>query len=1555
MILMPVASFFYASNPRVMKHQFRCKIAALLLSLAAVPASFAVTNNLALTPPMGWNDWNSYGCGITESAVTNTAYMISTNGMKAAGYQFINIDDCGLSGRDANGVLVANATKFPHGFKWVADITHSLGLKQGVYSDRGTNTCSGLNSPGSYGHEYLDALTFAAWGADYLKEDNCKTVVGSSAFVDYGRMSDGLMKSRRPITFCICGNGLNTQSKGFVSWSPTLGNQWRTTGDIGDTYASMISKIDPNSTTAFLAGPGRWNDPDMLEVGRGGMTDLEYQTHFTMWCVMAAPLIMGNNLTTMSASSLATLTNPEAIAVDQDPAGEQGVKVINNISAVGTNEVWSKTLGYDFSTKAVVLFNRMGPITNVTVNWTNLGLRAGAATVRDLWAHIDLGTFTNSFTATIAAHGVGLYEIVGLPPILPGLGTNYLTDLQAVYAYTGSGTIVKDKSIGGNTITLGGATFSKGIGVNSRSGANYDLGGVCSRFRATIGVDDEVGSGGSVVFQVFADGLEIYNSGTMTGSTPANVVDLDVTGVHRLILGVNDADDGTSNDHGDWANAQVVVTNTSPRPPHAPTGLTAAPGNSITLAWNATLAATTYNVKRSTHTGGAYTLLTNVPLATFTDATVLAGTNYFYVVSAVSSAGESSNSTEVSVTPCNVPLAPTNLVTVAGNGQAILSWSPSAGATSYQVWRFTGNTPPAVLASGITATNYTDTTAANGATYYYIVSAANACNQSGYSAVCPATIGPVVPAAPATLSAIPGNGQINLNWSTSAAATGYNVKRSTVSGGPYLIIGTNVPGTSYLDAPVSNGTTYYYVVSGVNAAGEGTNSVQVSAVPTSAVTAYWTNTVTGAAQNWNVNANWTNSPTFPNSSGEVTVINANIAAPQTINLNQAITIGSLQLGDVNGSAAYTLAANGGSLAFGDTNTVILTELASSKGDIIAAPVNLITNVLVLNNSTNPLILAGALSSAGAGLTVGSGTLQVGDGATNGSLGAVNVTDNGALVFNRADNVTNSGTISGTGALTQNGSGTVTLTGTNTYTGSTLINTGTLAMTAATGASAISVAPGATFQMNGNYKTLTLSGAGVWNVNAGNGGAAAVSFTVSGNVSGFSGTANVPSGVRYWVGSQASMPGGTMIVADGGQLGISNNGLLTGNVHLSGASWAGTGGENDGALRLNASSGSGGNFAGTLTLDADAAVAAGFAGGTGTVSANIGGAHTLTILNGVVTLSGNNVFAALNVPSGSTAIAGSVTGFGGGGLTANGTAELNGFNLSVANLSGSGVVGNYHAANASVLTVGTDNISTSFNGVLLNGSTAALGLTKVGAGALTLGGVNLYTGTTTVSNGWLIVNGSLTATGLVSVASAGALGGVGAITGAATVDGTLAPGTNSIGIMTFSNQLTLTAASSTIMEVTRLPLTNDLLRVGGTLGYGGTLVVTNSGANPLSAGDSFKLFNAPSYSGAFARITPAMPGSGLAWNTSGLTNGILAVVPAASPHLAAVAGGTHLIINATGGPPNADAYVLSASDLTLPLNQWTCIATGRFDPSGSFFFTNSPSSNAPRQFLILKLP
>ncbi len=377
-------------------------------------AGTAASGALAATPPMGWNSWNKFGGSITDTLVRGIADAMVSTGMQAAGYQFINIDDMWqATSRDSSGNIVPDGTKFPNGMKALADYVHGKGLKLGLYSDRGTQTCSGR--PGSYGHETQDAQTYASWGVDYLKYDNCSPATGSNMQTDYTNMSNALKASGRPIVFSIC-------AWWFYTWETSIGQLWRTTGDIKDTWASFTANLDANGGwtprysdanygspgIAQYASPGHWNDPDMLEVGNGGMTDAEYQSHFSLWAIMAAPLIAGNDIRSMTASTANILTNADVIAVDQDPLGIQG----KPISTSTTLEVWSKKLSED-QTYAVVLFNRTTASAAITVTWASLGMTSTSATVRDLWSHTDLGSTATQYTATVPSHGVTMLKVVG--------------------------------------------------------------------------------------------------------------------------------------------------------------------------------------------------------------------------------------------------------------------------------------------------------------------------------------------------------------------------------------------------------------------------------------------------------------------------------------------------------------------------------------------------------------------------------------------------------------------------------------------------------------------------------------------------------------------------------------------------------------------------------------------------------------------------------------------------------------------------------------------------------------------------------------------------------------------------------------------------------------------------------------------------------------------------------------------------------------------------------------------------------------------------------------
>lgn len=363
-------------------------------------------NGLALTPPMGWNSWNRFGCKVDEAVIRQTADAIAANGMRDAGYRYVVIDDCWHGARDENGFITADPVKFPSGIKALADYVHARGLKIGIYSDAGRKTCGGR--PGSQGHEYQDALTYARWGIDYLKYDWCSTGV-RNAEEAYALMADAIRATGRDMVLSLCEWGNNRPWE----WGTKIGNLWRTTGDIRDgwqgavTYSlGMMDIVDRNEPLAAYAGPGHWNDPDMLEVGNGGMTDTEYRTHFSLWAMMAAPLIAGNDVAGMDAKTRAILLNKAVIAVDQDPLGAQGRRVRDD----GDSEVWSRPLAD--GSRAVILLNRGKQAAEIAVAWPEIGYtRSLRSTVADLWSGKDTQVSTGSFSATVPGHGVVMVRI----------------------------------------------------------------------------------------------------------------------------------------------------------------------------------------------------------------------------------------------------------------------------------------------------------------------------------------------------------------------------------------------------------------------------------------------------------------------------------------------------------------------------------------------------------------------------------------------------------------------------------------------------------------------------------------------------------------------------------------------------------------------------------------------------------------------------------------------------------------------------------------------------------------------------------------------------------------------------------------------------------------------------------------------------------------------------------------------------------------------------------------------------------------------------------------
>ncbi|KAL9155388.1 hypothetical protein ABFS82_09G000400 [Erythranthe guttata] len=365
-----------------------------------VPKKFS-ENGLGLTPQMGWNSWNHFQCNIEEKLIRETADAMVSTGLSALGYEYINLDDCWAElNRDSQGNFVAKASTFPSGIKALADYVHGKGLKLGIYSSAGTQTCSN-QMPGSLGYEEQDAKTFASWGIDYLKYDNCNNN-NISPKERYPVMGKALLNSGRSIFYSLCEWGQEDPA----TWAKSVGNSWRTTGDIVDNWDSMTSRADINDQWASYAGPGGWNDPDMLEVGNGGMTTEEYRSHFSIWALVKAPLIIGCDIRSMDKTTLALLSNKEVIAVNQDKLGIQGKKIKKD----GDLEVWGGALSEN--RVALVLWNRGSSQATITAYWSDLGLNSTTvADARDLWAHSTQASVQGQISATVASHDCKMYVL----------------------------------------------------------------------------------------------------------------------------------------------------------------------------------------------------------------------------------------------------------------------------------------------------------------------------------------------------------------------------------------------------------------------------------------------------------------------------------------------------------------------------------------------------------------------------------------------------------------------------------------------------------------------------------------------------------------------------------------------------------------------------------------------------------------------------------------------------------------------------------------------------------------------------------------------------------------------------------------------------------------------------------------------------------------------------------------------------------------------------------------------------------------------------------------
>ena len=372
-------------------------------------------NGYAKTPPMGWNSWNKFHRNVNDQNVREMADAIASSGMRDAGYVYVNIDDTWEGERDKDGNITSN-DKFPN-MKALADYVHGKGLKLGIYSGPGTKTCAGFNA--SYNHEEQDAKTWAAWGIDYLKYDWCnasEVYRPEELKPAYQKMALALRAAKRPMIFSLCEYGWQEPGE----WGPSAGgNLWRTTGDISDNWASMSTiGFDNQTGREKFAAPGHWNDPDMLEIGNGGMTDTEYRTHLSLWSLLAAPLLAGNDIRSMTDSIKSILTNREVIAVDQDKAGKQGAAIRRDgkcsqagrggqTTEIPCTEVWKRELAKGV---AVALFNRGAETATIDVKWAEVGITKKSPKVRDLWRHTDLATPTG-MSVQVPSHGVVMVTV----------------------------------------------------------------------------------------------------------------------------------------------------------------------------------------------------------------------------------------------------------------------------------------------------------------------------------------------------------------------------------------------------------------------------------------------------------------------------------------------------------------------------------------------------------------------------------------------------------------------------------------------------------------------------------------------------------------------------------------------------------------------------------------------------------------------------------------------------------------------------------------------------------------------------------------------------------------------------------------------------------------------------------------------------------------------------------------------------------------------------------------------------------------------------------------
>lgn len=499
-------------------------------------------------PPMGWNGWNTFGCEPTldQEKFRANADALVERGLQAAGYEYMNLDDCWQAGRGPDGVVLTDTSRFPDGLAALGAYVHQKGLKLGINSSVGGCVRPDLVTPGSQGHEAGDAAMYASFGVDYLKYNGCG---GERATMQasFEAMRDALAQQARPVLLSII-------DAPFKFWHSQLGQLWRTHGDVQPTWQGVLDIVDATTPLAAYAGQGGYNDSDMLWIGNG-LSEAESRACFSTWAILASPLLAGNDLTAMSEVTRNILIQPDIIALNQDALRLQAAL----LGRQGDVMVYAKPLA-QCGARGVVLLNRGDEPASGSVRWQELGLSAGSAVVRDLWAASE-SVVEDGLTVTVAPHDVVALRVVGTERPLPR-GETYLSDLGWTYAANGVGPVERDREVGdaaagdGAPLSLDGRSYQKGLGTHAPALLRYRLGKRCQELSATVGLDDSTGDSGSVVFQVWADGEKLFDSGIVRGDTPPQAIRVALTGRSELRLWVGQVDD-VEQDRANWADARL--------------------------------------------------------------------------------------------------------------------------------------------------------------------------------------------------------------------------------------------------------------------------------------------------------------------------------------------------------------------------------------------------------------------------------------------------------------------------------------------------------------------------------------------------------------------------------------------------------------------------------------------------------------------------------------------------------------------------------------------------------------------------------------------------------------------------------------------------------------------------------------------------------------------------------------------------------------------------------------------------------------------------------------